>query len=389
MDKDLLIKFISEDADDLLYVKPALQHQNPNDRLILKFQEINEFIRENYREPSSNSADIHEFSLGVRLSSFKQNDIHIQKLREHDVFEILESQKAPTCIEDILTEDCDLLSTPSNNIFNLIHVRKPSAVAEYIAQRKVCQNFFKFENIFIQCQADLATGKRKLVPFANEQQIEKGDFFILKGVMTYVVEVGEKESKNGKTNARLHCVFENGTESDILLRSLARELYRDGKRVTIHENNLIDGLNGIEQEDRETGYIYVLKSLTKRPDIQRIEHLYKIGFSRTPVEERTKNAEQDPTFLMAPVTIITSYQCYNLNPQKFEHLLHRFFGHSCLDIEIFDHNNRVHSPREWFIAPLEIIDEAVQLLKNGSITHYRYDHLKKQIVFRDDTNDMS
>lgn len=383
MDRNLLMKLISEDIDDLLHLKLSNQLQNANDRLILKFQEIVEFIRENGREPSSSSEDIHEFSLGNRLDSFRQNGGHVHSLKEYDVFEILETQKAPT-IEDILMIDnFDFLGIESNDIFNLIHVPRAAAAPEYIAQRKVCPNFQEFEDLFMLCQADLAAGKRKLLTFANEQQIERGDFFVLKGVLTYVAEVGEKEFKKGKTNARLHCVFENGTESDMLLRSLARELYKDGKRVTVHEDRLIDGLLGLEQEDKETGYIYVLKSMSQRPDVQNIKHLYKIGFSRLPVEERIKNAAQELTFLMAPVSVIASYQCYNLNPQKLELLLHKFFGNSCLEIEIYDQNSRKHTPCEWFIAPLEVIDQAINLLISGKITNYQYDRDQRQIICRD------
>jgi hypothetical protein len=166
----------------------------------------------------------------------------------------------------------------------------------------------------------------------------------------------------------------------MLLRSLARELYKDGKRVTTHQDRLLDVLNGIEDRDRKTGYIYIAKSLSQEPDITSIRDLYKIGFSRVPVEERVKNAAQEPTYLMAPVSVIAIYQSFNLNPQKFEFLLHKFFGNACLDIDMFDQNKKKHSPREWFIAPLNIIDRAVHLLINETIVNYQYDPNQKQIL---------
>ena len=126
--------------------------------------------------------------------------------------------------------------------------------------------------------------------FINEQQIQKGYFFVLKGILLYVAEVGEVEKIKGKKNARLRCIFENGTESDMLLRSLSAELYKDGRRVTEHEDHLLDGFSEITDEDEETGYIYVLRSLSNRPEISEIENLYKIGFSTIPVEQRIKNA---------------------------------------------------------------------------------------------------
>ncbi len=381
MDRDLLIKLINEDDNDILRVKTSIPPQNENDQLISAFQEINDFIRDNGREPNPNSEDPHEFSLCKRLDSCRQNVGHARLLAEHDTFNVLGTEKTPVTLEDIFkSDDLDLLGTGSDEIFKLTHIQKTPTTPDYIAQRKACRNFQEFEGLFIQCQTDLAVGKRKLLPFANEQQIERGDFFVLKGVLTYVAAVGEKEFTKGKTNARLHCIFENGTESDMLLRSLARELYKDGKRVTIHQDRLLDGLKRIEIGDKETGYIYILKSLSQRPDIQNIKYLFKIGFSRMPVEERIKNAVQEPTYLMAPVSVIAAYQCFNLNPQKFELLLHKFFGNACLDIDLFDQNSKRYAPREWFIAPLDVIDRAVHLLISGEIINYQYDLNKKRIL---------
>lgn len=381
MKPDLLNELIKIDYQGLLKVKPVIAPRSGNDRLIAAFQEINEFIRENNREPQANSEDVLEFRLGNRLKSFRKNADHIHLLIEFDIFKILGAQKIPASIEEIFENDnLGLLGTKADDIFKLTHISKTPTTPDYIAHRKPCHNFQEFEALFKQCQIDLSEGNRKLLPFANEQQIEKGDFFVLKGVLTYVAAVGQKELTKGKTNARLHCIFENGTESDMLLRSLARELYNDGKRVTIRQDRLLDRLKGIEDGDKETGYIYIAKSLSQIPEIQQVEHLYKIGFSRIPVEDRIKNAVQEPTFLMAPVSVIAIYQSFNLNPQKFELLLHRFFGNACLDIDVFDQNSKRHAPREWFIAPLDVIDQAVHLLISGKIINYQYAHAQKQII---------
>jgi hypothetical protein len=287
-------------------------------------------------------------------------------------------------LEDIFKDDdLGLLKDWSDDIFDMKHIPKEVAVPDYIAQRTVCQNFQQYEPLFKQCQTDIVSGKRKLMPFANEQQIHQGDFFVLKGVLTYVASVGEKEMRNKKTDARLHCVFENGTESDMLLRSLARELYKNGRRVTVHEDRLLDGLKGIESDDKESGYIYILKSHSQREEIQSINHLYKIGFSRLPIQERIKNASQEPTFLMAPVSEIASYQCFNLNPQKLELLLHTFFACVCLNIDVFDGNGQRHMPREWFVVPLPFINKAIELLLSGEIVNYRYDPDLQKIVERE------
>lgn len=261
---------------------------------------------------------------------------------------------------------------------------------DYIASRKVCKEFDKYERLLKECQSDLKEGRRKLIRFKNGQQVEEGHFFVLKGVLLYVDKVGETTIENGVKNARLRCIFENGTESDMLMRSLGAELYKDGRRVTDSDINLkkelFDKFNNVTEEDKEAGYIYILKSKSEDKNISSINNLYKIGFSTITVEERIKGAESEPTYLMAPVKIITAFKCYNMNVNKLETLLHNFFGQACLDIEITDKNGDKHKPREWFIAPLEIIEEAIKLIINGQVINYKYDSVTQSIVYRWEEN---
>lgn len=287
-------------------------------------------------------------------------------------------------VEEVLQEDPLGLLEDEEDIFTLKHVQIPkkTTMPEYVGKRKPCKDFEKYEKLFTACQADLKSGKRKLFAFKNEQQIHKGYFFVLKGVLLYIAEVAKKEKVKGKLNARLRCIFENGTESDMLLRSLAAELYKDGKRVSEYEDRLPEHFSHITDDDESSGFIYILKSKSQDPKIREIENLYKIGFSRTDVKERIKNAESDPTYLMAPVSIVSVFECYNMNTQKLEQLLHKFFGLSCLNIDIFDKEGERHMPREWFIAPLHVIEEAVRLIVSGEIVHYKYDRETASIVLR-------
>ncbi|HEY5592213.1 MAG TPA: GIY-YIG nuclease family protein [Paludibacter sp.] len=166
----------------------------------------------------------------------------------------------------------------------------------------------------------------------------------------------------------------------MLLRSLSAELYKNGRRVSEYENGSLDDFKNINEDDSETGFIYILKSLSNDPKIQSIPNLCKIGYSSIPVEERIKNAELEPTYLMAPVKIVSTIKCYNLNPQKFEQLIHNFFGKTCLNFDIFDINGKRHTPREWFIAPLDSIEEAIEFIISGEIVDYRYDTERQIIV---------
>lgn len=370
---------IFEDDDlGLLDVKPQTTVRNENDRLVASFNEVIDFYKKNKREPEPGGS-IAERSLYYRLKGIRENKDKVNALNEHDTCNLLSNpnEKEVKSINDILNDDfLGILESGDESIFTLKNIPKETTMPDYVARRKPCKDFEKFEHLLKQCQVDLTSGKRKLIPFRNEQEIDKGYFFVLKGVLLYVVEVGGKKLEKGKLNARLRCIFENGTESDMLLRSLSAELYKHGRRVTEHADNV---LVNITPEDEETGLIYVLKSKSTDPDIKAIDNLYKIGYSKNSVEERIKNAEQDPTFLMAPVSIVTTFKCYNMNPQKLEKLLHNFFGNSCLNIEVIDKKGYKHKPREWFIAPLAVIEETIYYIQTEKIVNYKYD-LERQII---------
>lgn len=380
MDKKDLLKLIEDDNLGILNIKPKQAGATTDERLLSSFQEINNFVKKNGRKPMP-GADLYENQLNYRLNSICEDNQKVQALSNFDELNLLPKEaKEINSLKDIFEDDdLGIFESDKNDIFNLKNIPKEIVMPDYIANRKPCKNFKEFEQKFIQCQADLKSKKRKLWPFRKEQNIEKGSFFVLKGMLVYVENVGEFKIVNGKRNARLRCIFENGTESDLLLRSLATELYRDGKRVTHHEDNLLDNFYNITKDDQETGYIYVVKSLSDKQEIKSIKNLYKIGFSKIPVEERIKNAAFEPTYLMSPVIIVTAFRCFNLNPQKLEQLLHNFFGSSCLNIDVFDNEGRCHVPREWFIAPLEIIEQAIHFVLNGEIVHYRYDIEKEEI----------
>lgn len=389
MEKDALLKILDDDDLGLLNIKPKRSSITVDERLLQSFQQINDFYRQHGKEPESNPSNILEFQLFNRLKGLRASKEKCEALQEVDEFHLLtfvEPEKPITSVADIFSDDSfGLLDDEAESIFDLKHVPKsPMEMPEKIAQRKRCKDFDQFEHLFKQCHAELTSGVREARQFTGEQQIKPGHFFVLHGVMVYVSEVGEKEVKNGKVNARLRCIFENGTESNMLLRSLATELYKDetGRRILDHHEKALEALEQIQAEDEKTGYLYVLQSLSQQADIASIQNLYKIGYSTVPVQERIKNAAEEPTYLMAPVKVVEVFECYNLNPQKFELLLHTFFGKACLNVDVFDKSGKRFSPREWFVAPLHIIEAAANMLINGEIVNYRYDPDSSGIVER-------
>jgi hypothetical protein len=202
-------------------------------------------------------------------------------------------------------------------------------------------------------------------------------------MIVYVASIGEWEKKNfGNVNAKTHCVFENGTESKMLLRSLAAALWKDKtsrKIVGNDQSDFFENKIDIAKDDKDTGYIYVVKSLSNDAKISNIKNLFKIGFS-TETETRFSMAKNDPTFLMADVKLVAEYKAFNMNTEKLELLLHRFFAKACLNIDVFDNDGRRYSPREWFVVPLEVIDEAIRSILAGDIVDYEFDKERGTIV---------
>lgn len=410
MEKDDLLKILEGDDLGLLAVKAKNSSTlTADERLVSSFAEITDFMKENGRPPEASPTNMKEFKLHSRLAALRKNYSKAESLQEYDELGLLpleapeallveavadskveaaEPVAAPKpilSIDDIFDDDdLGLLDDGPESIFKIKHVPTGMSMPEKIAQRKPCKDFANFEYLFLQCHSELTGGIREMRSFTGEQQIKEGHFFVLHGVMVYVAEVGEKERVNGKVNARLRCIFENETESNMLLRSLATELYKDesGRRILDHHDKALEELDFIKKDDQETGFIYILSSLSPDIEIRSIKDLFKIGFSTLAVEDRIKNAAQEPTYLMAEVKIVTAFRCYNLNTQKLEFMLHAFFGNSCLDIDVFDKAGKRHSPREWFIAPLNIIEAAIQLVINGEIIHYKYDSATKEIVQR-------
>lgn len=378
MEKDALQKILEDDDMGLLNVKPKRAAITVDERLLASFQQINDFIRKHSKEPVSNPSDILEFQLFNRLKGLRASKEKCEALEDVDEFKLLtyvEPPKPIASVADIFKDDSfGLLDDEAASIFELKHVPLVKERPEKIAQRKRCPDFEQFEPLFRQCHAELTAGVREARGFTGEQQIQPGHFFILHGITAYVAEVGEKEVKNGKVNARLRCIFENGTESNMLLRSLATELYKDetGRRILNPTEKALEALEHIQATDEKSGYLYVVASLSTIPEIADTKNLFKIGYSTMPVPERIKNAAEEPTYLMAPVKVISVFECYNLNPQKFELLLHTFFGKACLNVDVYDKQGKRFSPREWFIAPLHIIEAAANMLINGEIVNYRY-----------------
>jgi hypothetical protein len=280
----------------------------------------------------------------------------------------------PASIDDIL--DDDLLA--DDDIFNLTHVqpREVQDQPDYIGSRKPCAEFERFRPLFDAVAADLSAARRETRKFAREQEIDAGQFFIQKGMVAYVAEAGDIfQDRLGNRNRRLRVIYDNGTESDPLLRSFASLLYNDenGRRIT-------DPVAGplfaeeLDQSDVQTGHIYVARTLSKEPHISQFSgKILKIGVTGGDVHRRVADAVNDPTFLLAPAAIVTSFTLYNINRSRLEGLLHRFFDPVRADIEIQDRFGKAVRPREWFFATPDHVTEVVRRIQDSTITRCYFD----------------
>lgn len=398
-DKDkILDEIFKSDSLGLLKVLPkSSPARNADERLLASFQEIVDFYeKNNNQEPTPNPSNIAEYQLYSRLKNLRESEEKILALASVDKYNLLQSVKQEiNSIDDIFSDNTfDLLNTDSEGLFDFKHTPKEyeRASAEFVARRKPCKDFKKYEPLFKEIQKDLANKKRKLIDFAQRNLVE-GSYYVHNGILFLLENINITQKEHYKPDGtrvredgRTRCIFENGTESNMLKRSVEKILYANGKVVTENidkvNEGFIENFSAITEEDEEAGYIYVLKSRSTDIRITSIQNLFKIGYSKTEVTERIKNAEKEPTYLMAPVDYIAGWKCYNMNPQKFEQLIHNFFGNSCLEIDVFDEKGKRYTPREWFIAPIEVIEQTIELIINGKVINYKYDAENMTIIKR-------
>ena len=367
------------------------------ERIIAGLEDIVRFHQAHGRAPlHGEGRDIFERLYAVRLDQLRKLPEAQTLLAGLDGPGLLSGATAPRADVDDMDEDALLAelgmgvnvgneAADQNDITVLRHVRSTAEkrAAEVIADRTPCADFEAFRPLFEQVERDLKSGARRALRFGRDTSIAGGNYFIVGGQLAYVADVGETiKAPNGESDARLRVVYANGTESNLLRRSLQRALYKDdtGRRLTDPDMGPLFG-DASEPDDIETGTIYVLRSLSSHPFVaEHRELIHKIGVTGGKVEARIAGAEKDATYLLADVEVVATYKLHNLNRTKLENIFHRLFGAAQLDLTIEDRFGNPVKPREWFLVPLYVIDEAVQRIRDGSITEVVYDPKTAQLV---------
>lgn len=386
-----MAKAFTEEDDALLAelgidveTKPAPKRTPREERIIAGFEDIQRFVDENSRAPEhGEDRDIFERLYAVRLDRIRALDECRALVEPIDRQGLLatnmaEAERPGEDLDDEALLQALGVENEAGDIAKLRYVRSSAEkrAAEVIAAREKCEDFADFKPLFDQVQSDLRDGLRQTRTFERDTEIAAGQFFILGGQKAFIASVEEEFlTPEGRPNRRMRVIYDNGTENRTLMRSFQRSLYKEentGRRITeptagpLFADHASDG-------DEASGTIYVLRSESDHPTIaENRELIHKIGVTNTPVEKRIAGASLQPTFLMAKVEIVRTYDLFNINRTKLENLLHRIFAAARLNIEINDRFGNPVTPREWFLVPLAAIEEVVDRIQDGTISRYRY-----------------
>ncbi|MDF9663119.1 GIY-YIG nuclease family protein [Bacillus wiedmannii] len=340
-----------------------------------RFQEIIEWIKTHDGKEPERSRDMTERKLFSRLKGYRDKPEMIKKLAEIDELDLLDSQnpvlensiKIPKSLDDILNDDTLFEKEDKvDSLLDLSRYKRTINAADKYSVRKRASHFEQYEPLFKLVQKEIANGMRKIIPVDTENNIQPGKFYIDNGILLYVLSVGNYyEDKHGHRNAKLHLIYENGTENKgILLRSFASNLFdktRHGRMVTEVMSDVM-GETTVEERAAEyltTGYIYVVSSLSSNPEISKYQNLYKIGFASGSVEKRIANAENEATYLYAPVKIVATWEVQNFSGRKLETVIHHRFEDRQIQIAVPTANGKIENPKEWYVVSLDKIEASI------------------------------
>ncbi|MDX2022278.1 MAG: GIY-YIG nuclease family protein [Deltaproteobacteria bacterium] len=386
---------VDELADELSdFDAPEAKGGRPprEERIIAGFEEIQRFVEKHGRTPQhGEDRDIFERLYAVRLDRLRALPECRVLLEPLDRQRLLASHpraaepSANYGVDELAAELAGSDEADDITVLRYVRTNAEKRAAEEIADRKRCEDFGTFKPLFEKVEADLKTGMRQSQPIeAGSRAIEVGDFFILGGVTLYVAEMGEPLKMTAReVDRRLRVIFANGTESNLLLRSLQRAFYDDpaARRLASPDSGQLSFGGSLEADDVESGTIYVLRSLSDHPYVAQHRGLiHKIGVTGSKVDVRIADAEHDATYLLAKVEVIATYRLAGINRAKMENVFHRLFAAARLDITINDRFGKPVQPQEWFLVPLFVIDEAVERIKDGTITKYVYDPKAARLV---------
>lgn len=393
---------LQDDDEGLLPTRARSRGPSQSHLAVRGFEEISAFVDAHERPPAPDGPG-REAQLARRLTAILRSPERVAMLAPYDRHGLLEGSAASvsdsgpgnepchdpsenvTSLDDIFSDDDGLLDGGCDDIFEARHIRFDARknLPDEIAQRKPCEEFWRFESLFRELREEIESGTSKTERFKRESYVEEGDFFILDGILSLVDWIGEKDEGAGdRHNPRIRVIFDNGTESNMLLLSFTRALYKDrnGRRVLRDRDRALDKLRGVTHHDERKGTIYILRSLSTNPELAGVGDLYKIGYTEEALSKRIAGAERSSTYLEAPVQVVATYEVYNANPRAIERLIHAMLAPQRLHVTLRDADGRRYRPREWFCVPLETAKGVVERIADGTIKEYRIDTTSGKLV---------
>lgn len=378
---------ILKDAEALAILdKVVLQKATPKTFYNIKDAkeaEIIAFIEKNKREPSLDSKDVFELTLAMRAKAIRE-----KKAQEEGIDSNQKEKNPWETDEGLAILDAVDLGNTSINDFSQSEIirRNPSEnrkQADEISHAKPCPNFNEYKPLFDNVTRAIAQGHRRLIKFEGTE-FRQGTFYSRNGMLFYIAEMFEQKKKGRwGMDGRTHCVFANGTESFILASSIRRSMFENAYVVSDDDRDKDYWLVSEKEAPKyNAGYIYILNTLSEEAEVKQFRDLHKIGFTRGNIENRIKNAKKDTTYLCADVAIVDSWECYDLNPQKLESLVHKFFSDAQVRIRVKDENGRFAIADEWYDVPLAEIRKIVPLILNRTLGQYYYDAELRKVLHK-------
>lgn len=373
-----------------------------DERNVAIVHQTNAFFESHRRLPDGNADDHDEMRLGTIWEKISANPT--EAMHAADTHGLLQSfnlrktertlswrddvaaDEIPASLDDIFGEDGIDVDADHLSIRNITPAAMRN-VPDHRAENRPCRDFDSFADRFEEMQEALNSGKRIATIVEDRAIIEpfEGDFFIRNGLLAYIAEKTEMTSRGGSRDHRLRIIFSNGTESDPLMSSFRKSLNED-KTARVIQREGLGPLDKNWQSDSPdiSGTIYVARSLSTDPAIAEVSNiLYKIGVTSQDVKRRLADARNDPTFLMAPVELVATYELKNLARSKVEELLHRFFEAARpADLFVTDRFGKKIRPREWFYVLPAHVSKAAKLIQNGTLHEYFYDLKSQEIIKR-------
>lgn len=383
-----LYRILTEDPDGILDLPPVVDYSTTSpERLLFNYHEVYEFYKTYNRLPQTGE-NLYESILATRLKVYaddlKIKEILKDEIKRDHLFSKIKAKMPNTeslsdiSLNQVLKHDPHSLfdDDHGNDILHLRYVSDPKARNHRIpiGKRFPCKEFESFRHFFDDKYYKMHTGESHRLPIQHickghkREIVKKEKFFIIEGQMVYVIDV----HKDMENRIRKRFIYEDATEAHYLFdETFMKKLYKKGYIITSskHASDISD-----YHMQRKEGFIYIAKSLSNDDHIQKIPHLYKIGYTEKTVEERIRSAHKEPTYLMSKVDIVYSMRCCYIKTKKLESLVHEFFSYARVPIHIQDEFGKKQNIKEWFSVPLPMIKKALEYFLSMSISRYIYDH---------------